>query len=222
MKTSFKKNNCVAVIPFFNEEKFISEIINKTLVHVDKIILVNDGSTDNSLRNIPQSDRIILINLEKNFGKGFALNVGYKSSFLTDYECVITLDADLQHDPEYISDFIEKINEYDIVIGNRKKDLKKMPIQRIISNRLTSYLLTLKVKQKILDSQCGFRIYRKDCLKNILPTSKGFEAESEILVNAGRKNYQIGFTDIPTIYGEEKSKMKAFMAIKGFIKILFS
>jgi hypothetical protein len=109
---------------------------------------------------------------------------------------------------------------YDIIIGNRMHSLKKMPFHRILSNKITSFLMTIKTKQKILDSQSGFRAYKTEILPEILPLSCGFEAESEILVNASRKNYKIGFVDIPTVYGEEVSKMRAIDTIIGFIKVM--
>jgi len=107
------------------------------------------------------------------------------------------------------------------VIGNRLNDLEKMPLQRIVSNKLTSLLLTLKTGQRIVDSQCGFRVYKSNVLKTIKTFSFGFEAESEMIVYASRFGYKIGFVDIPTVYGQEKSKMNSIKAIIGFIKILF-
>jgi hypothetical protein len=96
-----------------------------------------------------------------------------------------------------------------------------MPFQRILSNRITSFLLSIKTGQQIKDSQCGFRAYKKVVLENVRTKSIGYEAESEILIYAARKGYKIGFINIPTIYGNEKSKMNPIQAIIGFIKVLF-
>jgi hypothetical protein len=96
-----------------------------------------------------------------------------------------------------------------------------MPIQRRMSNKITSFVLSKKTGQKILDSQCGFRAYSAKVLQEVKTVFDGFEAESEILVRSVRKEFKIGFVDIPTIYGKEKSKMKAIQAITGFVKVLF-
>ena len=96
-----------------------------------------------------------------------------------------------------------------------------MPVQRRMSNRLTSFILSKKTNQKILDSQCGFRAYSSKLLQSVKTSYNGFEAESEIIVKATRKGFKIRFVDIPTIYGTEKSKMKALKAIIGFIKVMF-
>ena len=215
------QNNTCAVIPFFNEEKTIAEVIKKTLKFVKNVIAVNDGSTDNSIKKIPVDERIIVLQNKFNEGKGAALNKGFKESLKRGYEFTFTLDADLQHPPENLPDFFPIINNYDIVIGNRLEDISDMPPQRILSNKITSFLMGIKTGQSILDSQCGFRLFRTRILQDILPTFSGYEAESQILINAARKNYKIGFVKVPTVYGNEESKMNPFQAIAGFIRVLF-
>ena len=217
-----KKNNICAVIPFYNESKNIEEIIKNTLNYVDFVIAVNDGSTDDSCSKIPHDKNIFLITYPDNRGKGFALNQGFKESISRQFEITITLDADFQHSPKLIPDLINALNSFDIVIGNRLTDFQKMPMHRIASNKLTSFFLSLKTRQKLLDTQCGFRAYKTKILESILPSNNGFDAESQILVNAARHNYKIGFVKIPTIYGNEKSKMKSLQTIAGFIKVMLS
>ncbi|MCU7493622.1 MAG: glycosyltransferase family 2 protein [Ignavibacteria bacterium] len=210
-----------AVIPFYNERNTIREIIERTLPYVDKIILVDDGSTDGTADMVEESERVLLIRNKVNSGKGYAVNMGFFKSIELGSRVTVTLDADLQHDPGCIPDFLSQTESYDIVIGNRLGDLSTMPKHRILSNLLTSFFLSKKTGVKILDSQSGFRAYRTEVLHKIIPGYKGFEAESEILVNASRENCTIGFVDIPTIYAGEKSKMRALQAISGFIKVLF-
>jgi glycosyltransferase involved in cell wall biosynthesis len=215
------KNKVCAVIPFYNEENTLNEIITRTSKFVDKIILVNDGSTDASLeRTIHHSD-VIVLDLKRNYGKGFALRAGFDKAVELGFDLIVTLDADLQHDPEFIPELIKASDNYDVVIGNRLQDLSGMPVQRRLSNKLTSYLLSVKTGQKILDSQCGFRVINRDVLMNIKITNNGFEAESEQIILAARNGYRIGFVKISTIYGNEKSKINPVNTILSFIKILF-
>ncbi|MGD8307599.1 MAG: hypothetical protein PVF17_13160, partial [Ignavibacteria bacterium] len=87
--------------------------------------------------------------------------------------------------------------------------------------KLTSFLLSIKTGCRLLDSQCGFRAFKSDVVKNIETTYPGYEAESEILILAARNNYKIGFCNISTIYGNQKSKMNPIKTTFGFIKILF-
>ncbi|MCS7052376.1 MAG: glycosyltransferase family 2 protein [Ignavibacterium sp.] len=217
---SLRKNNACAIIPFFNEEEFITKVIKKTQKYVDLVIAIDDGSTDNSLSLVKKIENVEVIIFDRNYGKGTALRAGFSLALELDFDKIITLDADLQHDPDLIPSFLTALKNFDVVIGNRLSNTKSMPVQRILSNFLTSFLLSIKLRKKIKDSQCGFRAYRKEVLRKISIHSPGFEAESEIIVKAVKEGFNIGFIDIPTIYGYEKSKMKSFQTIKGFIKVL--
>lgn len=222
MSSSKSKIKVCAVVPFFNEERFIRDVITKTQQYVDFIVAVNDGSDDSSYEEIKNFQNLEVIELKKNFGKGFALQKGFEFCINQNFDAVVTLDADNQHNPKIIPNLLNKLELFDIVVGNRLNDLSNMPFHRRLSNKITSFLLTYKTGQKILDSQCGFRAYKKEVIENCKTFSTGFEAESEILILASRAGYKIGFTDIDTIYGTEKSKMKSITAIKGFIKVFLS
>jgi glycosyltransferase involved in cell wall biosynthesis len=209
-----------AVIPFYNEKETLIKILNETSNYVKFIYAVNDGSVDDSYQTERQISNVKFIDHDKNYGKGKALSAGFKAAISSGYDYIVTLDADLQHDPKYIPNLIEGLKSFDIVIGNRLKNLKGMPIQRKLSNKLTSFFLTIKTGQNILDSQCGYRVYSEEVLQEISTKYSGFEAESEILVKASKKGFKIGFVDIPTIYGNEKSKMQPVQAILGFLKVM--
>jgi len=216
------KNNIAAVIPFFNESRTINQIVNNTLQYVDCVIVVDDGSTDDSSSKIPGNINITLLKFKVNRGKGFALREGLNEGVKKGYTQLITIDADLQHNPDEIPLLIYELNNYDIVIGNRLNNLVNMPLHRRMSNKITSFLLSLKTGKKIIDSQCGFRAYRAEVIKNIKTVKNGYDAESEIIIKASRKGYKIGFTDISTIYGNEESKMSPFKTTFNFIKVLFN
>ncbi len=221
LNTTSGKNKVCAVIPFFNEFNGLRRVISETLPLVDKIILIDDGSVDGSSGTIPDNDKIILLTHKKNTGKGAAIKSGLEESIARGFDVSVTLDADMQHPPGYIPGFVSLLDNFDIVVGNRLGDLKKMPLQRIISNKLTTFLLRLKTKADLKDTQCGYRAFRNGILNDILPDYTGYEAESEMLIKAARKNLRIGFVFVPTIYAGEKSKMKAVKTIIGFLRILF-
>ena len=220
MNSSIEKNKICAVIPVFNEVEFLDELIHKVTPQVSKIICVDDGSTDGSHELLDAKSEVDLITNSKNYGKGYALRVGLLKAIDSDCDYVITLDGDLQHVPEIIPAFSNALEKYDVVVGNRLHSLKGMPLQRIISNKLTSWLLTKKVGVKIKDSQSGYRAFKKDVIKDVLPIETGFEAETEMLIKAASNNFTIGFVDIPTIYNDNESKMKPMAAIFGFLKVL--
>ena len=211
-----------AVIPFYNEINNLRTVVKRSLNFVDFVIAVNDGSNDNSEKEIENIKNVELINLQLNSGKGESLKIGFEKALSLNFKKIITLDADLQHDPDLIPKILDELENYDIVIGNRLNNLKGMPFHRRVSNILTSFLLSLKTGQKILDSQCGFRGYKSAVLKSIQTSYAGFEAESEILVLAAKKGFKIGFVEIPTKYTGGKSKMRPFKTILGFLKVIIN
>ena len=221
MNSSTEKNKICVVIPVYNEVEYLDELIQKISPQVSKIICIDDGSTDGSHELLDVKSEVNLITNSKNYGKGFALSIGLQKAIDSDCDLIITLDGDLQHDPELIPEFVKALQKYDVVVGNRLHTLKGMPLQRIVSNKLTSWFLSIKVGVKIKDSQSGYRAFKRGVVKNILPTENGFEAETEMLIKVISNNFRIGFIDIPTIYNDNESKMKPMDAIFGFLKVLF-
>jgi glycosyltransferase involved in cell wall biosynthesis len=220
LNSSIDQNKICVVIPVYNEVEHLDELLPKLTPYVSKIICVDDGSTDGSKELIEPNIDITLISNGKNRGKGYSLKVGLLKSLEFDCNIVITMDADMQHLPEQIPEFIEALKKYDLVIGNRLHTLKGMPLQRIASNKLTSCMLSKKIGVKIIDSQSGYRAFRKEIIKSILPFETGFEAETEMLINAALNDNLIGFINIPTIYNNNTSKMRSVQAIFGFLKVL--
>lgn len=219
MNSSNQENNCCAVIPFYNEKKYVKSVVKNTLNFVNKVFAVDDGSVDDSAVDLIGMKNVELISLNKNYGKGYALRAGFDEAIKQNFNFVITLDGDNQHDPVFIPSIIEGLEQFDIIIGNRLNNIEKMPLQRVFSNKITSILLSLRTGERILDSQSGFRGYRSEVLKNIQTSFTGYEAESEMILLAAKKKFRIGFTNISTIYADEESKMNPYKAIIGFIKV---
>jgi glycosyltransferase involved in cell wall biosynthesis len=127
--TSRNNNKIAAVIPFFNERSTINQIVQSTLNYVKTVVAIDDGSTDNYSQNITLLENVILLKNDTNQGKGFALRRGLNYAVEKGFDAVITLDADLQHNPVEIPLLCSRLDEYPIVIGNRLKNLKGMPHQ---------------------------------------------------------------------------------------------
>ncbi len=216
----------IAVIPAFNEEKNIRDVVENTKKYVDLVVVVNDGSTDFTEKEAKKGGAFVL-NTETNLGKADAMKVGFEYALQRGANPIILLDGDGQHDPDEIPKFLEEMKKgFDIVVGARKFDLKLMPKSRIFANSFSSFLSTLACGTKILDSQSGYRLIKRVVIEKIEFTSKRYQMETEMLIKAAKCGFKIGFVEINTIYRvEAKSKINQisdplkFMGL--FIRLLF-
>jgi len=193
----------IALIPAFNEENTIAKVILKAKKYVDKIIVCDDGSQDMTYE-IAKSLGAEVIKNERNYGKGYCLAELFKRALKEDAEIIITLDADMQHDPDLIPFFINTLteNDADVVIGSRflNSKSKEVPGYRVIGNKI----LNIITNKKYTDSQCGFRAYKKEVLKHLIPSEMGYGADSEILLKALDNNLKVIEIPISVSYNVPK------------------
>ncbi len=182
----------VAIIPAYGEEATIAKVILETQKYVSKVIVCDDGSKDMTGK-VAATSGAIVINHKTNLGKGATLRSLFVEAMKTKAKAVITLDADGQHDPKEILRLVKAMqkNGADIVVGSRFKNggspNNQMPIGRILGNKLLSVL----TDGGISDTQSGFRLYRKNVLRSIMPRETGMGADSEILMKAREKGLRI-------------------------------
>lgn len=216
------------IIPAYNPDPLLlQELIDRLQkvsdLHPLRILIIDDGS--DSPVQIPKHStlNIQLSRHDENRGKGAALKTGFQH-FFTDYglDLVVTMDADLQHPPEKIPEFIQAYFEGEgtIIIGYRKRRPTVMPLTRILSNTLTSLIISTMTGQLVRDSQCGFRLIEKSAIDNITLKEMRFHLESEILMLAGRNGVRFGFVEIPTIYQHEKSSINHGRDTLNFIHLI--
>jgi glycosyltransferase involved in cell wall biosynthesis len=212
------------IIPAYNAALTISPLVKKIseFIHLEDIIIVEDGSFDNTFQ-LAKETKAILLQHPKNKGKGEALRTGFNYARERKYDAVITIDADLQHDPAYIPLFGEKVKngDYDIIMGTRDVSLKKMPFLRFSTNFLTSLVISILCQKTIRDTQSGYRLIKVQVLKKIKLKTKKYEQESEILIRAGRMNFKIGEIKISTIYHNGKSFINPIIDTYRFLRLSF-
>ncbi len=210
------------LIPVYNEEKSINEVIQSLPGNKKDIIIVDDGSIDRTLE-IAEKAGVTLLKHKQNMGKGYAHRTGFNYGLEQKYDYLITLDGDGQHNPKEISRFIERIEDKkeDIIVGVRKRSPLNMPFIRYCTNLTTSFVVSFLANCTIKDSQCGYRAISTRILKNIPLTTCNFQTESEILIKAARSGYRIGEVPISTIYREEKSKINPILDTLRFILLVF-
>ncbi len=198
----------VVIIPAYNAARSLGDVIRRTRRVSPRldIVVVDDGSTDETSLVANQAG-VTVIRHTRNMGKGEALRTGFKYALKSGCTAVVTLDADGQHCPEEIPELVEQWLKTgaDIIIGTRKRQPGKMPIVRIITNTLSSWMVSLSAGTRIDDSQSGFRLLTGKVLESVRTTSRGYGAESEILIRATHSGFRIQSVPIATIYRSEKS-----------------
>ena len=221
MKADWK--NTAVIVPIYNSSKYLEELFKKIseFFPAKSVYAINDASTDNSAK-ICELSGVNLINIPINKGKGNALNVGFKEAITDGFNFAFSIDSDLQHKPKDFSGFLEKQNndEIDLLIGRRIFSNKKMPFMRFCSNSITSKIVSIITKQKILDSQCGFRLYNLDSIKDFKFRTKRYQFETEVILKLAKAGGKTGFIDIETIYDGQKSYISHLRDIKNFIEIV--
>lgn len=194
----------VAVIPAYCEEKTIKEVVERTKKFVDKVIVVDDCSTDYTFDQV-KSTGAEVVRHEKNMGKAKALKTGFTN--INEPDAVVTLDGDLQHLPEEIPNLLKAIEDgADLCIGSRfLSDSKCMPFLNRASNRIAAKMMSILCGQKITDPQSGFRAIRGNVLDKLeLPASR-YAVEHIMILEAAKKGFKINEIPISCIYGGEKS-----------------
>jgi glycosyltransferase involved in cell wall biosynthesis len=207
------------IIPAYNAAATIGELISgvSRIVSRENIFVVDDGSDDET-EFIARDLGVWVLRHVHRRGKGTALRDGVMKALGLNYELIITMDSDLQHDPAEIPKFVAAATHLDIVMGKRSISTDTMPVHRVISNTLTTRMISSRTGATIEDSQCGYRLYRARVLRAIDSRYHHFDYESDMLLKAVIEGYRVGFVPIKTIYNDAKSSIRVIDILR-FIRV---
>jgi len=211
---------CV-IIPALNESKEIAGLVKEVKKINPFVLVVDDGSADSTAQIASGAGAVVLRNAA-NEGKGACLRKGFKYALENDFDAVITMDGDGQHLPDDLPLFLRlgADPEIDIAAGNRMLQTKNMPFIRALTNRFMSWMISLLSKQEIPDTQCGYRLIKRQVLEKIELKTSNFEIETEILINASRMGFKVASVPIKTIYRGEKSQINPLVDTFRFLKFI--
>ncbi len=222
MISGLKQLNPVIVIPVFNSRDSILRLIQEIKRIVEyPILVIDDGSTD-GIGAGDFSDTIYLKHTE-NRGKGAALKTGLDRAKTSGFDNAITLDADGQHDPREISNFIDRARERPgaLVVGMRNFAHDTMPFHRKLSNNITSLILSLRISLRVRDSQVGYRCYPLNDSRLWDSIEDGFMFESAVFFNLAKLKIPLAWQPIPVIYESEKSHINPAVDTLRFVRTFF-
>ena len=218
------RSDIVVVIPAYNAAQTLPELITRCRKAAPglPLVVVNDGSSDSTVEVLAALE-LTALEHEHNRGKGEALKTGFEYAARRGFAAVITLDADLQHAPESIPAFVAAYREtaFDIIVGARTVARSVMPLSRWWTNKTTSWIISKMTKQRITDSQSGYRLIRTKVWQDIPLSTTSYDLESEILIKAGQMGYRIGEVPIETIYTGGKSYINPWTDTWRFIRLVW-
>jgi glycosyltransferase involved in cell wall biosynthesis len=208
-KTANKRT--LAVIPCYNEEATVANVILKAKRFVNTVLVVDDGSSDET-KEIAQEAGATVISHKKNRGKGAAIRTGFQYALDNDFDYVVTIDGDGQHNPLEIPALLDNVikNGHDISIGYRVGTNTEMPMWRRTGKRVLDYTTSMGTGGFVTDSQCGFRAFNKKAVEAIAPQLRGeaFSVESEQLIKAHESGLNVVNTNVTCKYKDLETSTK--------------
>lgn len=195
-----------ALVPAYQAAAHLGEVLLGigALPEPPHVLVVDDGSRD-ATGEVARQFGAQVHAFAANRGKGHALLAGF--ALLRDFDAVVTLDADGQHPPERIPAFVAAAEAgADLVLGRRAISAD-MPALRRFANRFSSGWCSAIARQRISDSQCGYRLYRRAVLERTPVRASRYEVETEMAVRAARLGFRVAEVEVPTVYGDETSHL---------------
>ena len=212
MKQSPRSSNqnrpkVAAAIPAFNEERYIGTIILKTRRYVDEVIVVDDGSSDQTA-DVARLAGATVIRHEQNRGYGASIQTLLAEAKKRDLNILVLLDADAQHNPDEIPDLVKPISEgFDLVIGSRAQRGKDIPRYRRMGQGVISYFSHILSGQKVSDSESGFRVFSRKAIASLELKENGMAVSAETIAKAAESGLKITERPISIKYTEDGSTL---------------
>jgi len=217
------RSQTAAVIPAYQDEKHIGDIVRRVRQRLDRVLVVDDGSNDQTAQRAREAGAELIVH-DQNRGKGDAIKTGIGHWLDREVTWVSLLDSDGQHVPEEIDRFIAaaaSATQPSFFIGNRMNNVAGMPFIRRVVNRYMSRRISRLCGQIIPDTQCGFRMLERQLIPELLGGGDRFDYETEVLIIASRKGYRIESIPITTVYSDQVSKIRPLRDALRFFKLMW-
>ncbi|NOU38815.1 MAG: DUF2062 domain-containing protein [Ferruginibacter sp.] len=211
---------CV-IIPTYNNETSLAVVIKNVLAYCNNVIVVNDGSTDNTLSIIESFSTVQIISYKQNVGKGWALRKAFEYAIGKGYKYAITIDSDGQHFAEDLPTFIDKllVEKNAIIIGARNMNQASVPGGSSFGNKFSNFWFKLETGITSPDTQSGYRLYPLEALKNMKFITRKYEFEIEVLVRAAWSGISIISVPVTVYYAPKEVRISHFRPYKDFFRI---
>ncbi len=204
-KANSSLNYCI-IVPTYNNELSLKEVLENVLKVSRDVIIVNDGSTDDTQKILSSFSDIHIINYPINKGKGHALKLGFQQAIAEGFDYAITIDSDGQHHPDDIPKLVAKINQEPgkVIMGCRNMEQEGIPGKSSFGNKFSNFWFWTETGIKLSDTQTGFRAYPLKPIREIRFFTRKFEFEIEVIVRLAWKNVKFAEVPIKVEYPEDR------------------
>lgn len=212
---------CIVVIPTYNNDGTIAQVIADVKHYASDIVVVNDGSTDTTSEILKSTEGIRVIEYAENKGKGYALKLALAKAYEWGYRYAITIDADGQHYADDIPTFIDRIEQVpdSLLIGARNLTADNMPSKNTFANKFSNFWYKVETGNTLADTQSGFRLYPLTKLQNIRFITSRYEFEVEIIVRAAWRGVNVENIPIKVFYAPVGERVSHFRPLQDFTRI---
>ena len=220
-KQSFEKNNVCVLVPTYNNAGTLVEVLRSVLQYTDRIIVVNDGSTDDTARLLEGFPQIVKIKHNVNRGKGKALRTGFAVALKHGYDFAVTIDSDGQHFAKDLPLFLDKLErEKDaIIIGARNLHEDNMPGKNTFANKFSNFWFKVETGITGPDTQSGYRLYPLYLMKSMHFFGTKYEFEVEVLVRSSWRGINIRWIPVHVYYPPPEQRVSHFRPGPDFSRI---
>ncbi len=212
---------CV-IVPTYNNEKTIVDVLQRIQAYTHNIIVVNDGSTPETLAAIRTLTELPdIVDYAPNRGKGYALIQGFRRALELGYRYAVTIDSDGQHFPEDIPVIIDchSANKDALVVGSRNLTADNMPSRNTFANKFSNFWFRLQTGIPLEDTQSGFRLYPLEAINLRWPITPRYEAELELLVFSAWRGVPVVSVPVRVYYPPEGERVSHFRPFWDFFRI---
>lgn len=222
-KASLRECGICVIIPTYNNEGTIADVVTRALAQCDDVIVVNDGCTDGTGEILDGLDcRPVVVELKRNCGKGAALRAGFKYALEQGFKYAITLDGDGQHFPEDIGIMLQAhLNNPEALIVGKRKGLEQVERSKgsKFANAFSNFWFAVQTGHHLDDTQTGYRLYPLKKLRGLRFLTSRYEAELELLVFAAWEGIKLVSEEVSVFYPPVNERVSHFIPAKDFTRI---
>ena len=221
IKQKFTDLKCCVIIPTYNNDRTLEKVVRDVLNYTDDLIIMNDGSTDDTPRIIGKFSSVHVVHFLKNTGKGLALKKGFDFAIKKGFRYAITIDSDGQHFPADFHLFLDKIEQEpdSVIIGARNMEQSSVPGTSNFGHKFSIFWFKVETGLKIDDVQSGFRLYPLKFLKDMRLYTRKYEFEVEVLVRLAWRGVKVLSVPVNVYYPPKEERVSHFRKVHDFTRI---